>query len=120
MSHDDQAPAEIVFVAPGGATQSVQSPVAQVRLRAAGWRPRTELEALAARQDPTARAHLARAAAYQQRRDAEQAEREARFGVSAPVADSTRRIVPAPGDDNHAAAAADEDDARPPRGRKST
>lgn len=32
------------YVSPDGATQAVDSPVVAVRLRARGWRPRTELE----------------------------------------------------------------------------
>jgi hypothetical protein len=35
------------FVSPTGQTQTAEDPVVQVRLRAHGWRPRAELEAVA-------------------------------------------------------------------------
>lgn len=69
----------VEYVAPSGAVQLVEDPATMYRLQAAGWRPRPELETLAANSDETAAGHLQRAEAFRRGQEADQEAREARF-----------------------------------------
>lgn len=86
----------VEYVAPSGASQLVEDPATMYRLQAAGWRPRPELETLAAAGDPPATEHLERAAEYARRQEAEQEAREAKFAPLKAKADVLDEEKPPP------------------------
>ncbi|MGC9544026.1 hypothetical protein [Streptomyces sp. UG1] len=73
----------VEYIAPSGAVQVVEDPATMYRLQAAGWRPRPELETLAANEDPAATEHLQREQNFRRQQQAEQDAREARFAPKA-------------------------------------
>jgi hypothetical protein len=73
----------VEYIAPSGAVQLVEDPAAMYRLQAAGWRPRPELETLAANDDQPAVEHLQRAVEFHRQQEAAQEAREARFAPKA-------------------------------------
>jgi hypothetical protein len=66
------------YVSPDGATQTTDDPVVQVRLRAHGWRPRSELES-AAEHNQAAAEQLERARAADTEAKQRVEERKARI-----------------------------------------